>query len=432
MNIPHSEESEKAVLGSILVDPAVFNEVEGWLRKPGLFYKSFNKVIWNRIRTMAKENKPIDQITVYEELKENNEVEIAGGGLYLTNLTEMVPSTVNAQYYAKVVYQKYVQRQVLTTSAELQKMSGEGSFTDTSELLNKHARYINELQDLQPTRKVEINDILDTSFESIFTSDDIIKFGIPELDDFAGGMTRGEITALGGRPSHGKTSLMINIVDSLLAQGLTVMVFNREMRNAAMIEKLIALGGTFKYSELRRKNFTEKDIEILSKIKSQFKVKYKNLIMYDDVRDLDESIREIKRYKPDVVVDDYIQLTKVDINKKDRRFEVEEIMNEYKWVAKSLHLAVIAVSQLSREIEKRIDPKPKMSDFSESGSIEQVAETALFVFRGYVFNSDDYSEYAMELIVGKSRYGRVGTYEVGFNGNRCKFYRDEKSAEKAA
>ncbi|MBT6047987.1 MAG: AAA family ATPase [Candidatus Scalindua sp.] len=430
--IPHSEESEKAVIGAVLVDPVVFEEVEGWLRKPGIFYKNNNKIIWNRIRTMAKENKPLDQITIYEELRENNEIEKAGGGLYLSSLAEMTPSTANAQYYAKVVYQKYVQRQVLQTSAELQKMSEEGSFSDTSELLNKHARYINELQDLQPTRKVEIGDVLDTSFESIITSDDIIKFGIPELDDFAGGMTRGEITALGGRPSHGKTTLMINIVDSLLAQGLTVMVFNREMRNAAMIEKLVALRGDFKYSELRRKNFTESDVERLSKIKEQFKIKYKNLIMYDDVRDLDESIREIKRYKPDVVIDDYIQLTKVDINKKDRRFEVEEIMNEYKWVAKSLHLAVIAVSQLSREIEKRIDPKPKMSDFSESGSIEQVAETALFVFRGYVFNSDDYSEYAMELIVGKSRYGRVGTYEVGFNGNRCKFYRDEESARKAA
>ena len=430
--IPHSEESEKAVIGAVLVDPVVFEEVEGWLSKPGIFYKNNNKIIWNRIRTMAKENKPLDQITIYEELRENNEIEKAGGGLYLSSLAEMTPSTANAQYYAKVVCQKYVQRQVLQTSAELQKMSEEGSFSDTSELLNKHARYINELQDLQPTRKVEIGDVLDTSFESIITSDDIIKFGIPELDDFAGGMTRGEITALGGRPSHGKTTLMINIVDSLLAQGLTVMVFNREMRNAAMIEKLVALRGDFKYSELRRKNFTESDVERLSKIKEQFKIKYKNLIMYDDVRDLDESIREIKRYKPDVVIDDYIQLTKVDINKKDRRFEVEEIMNEYKWVAKSLHLAVIAVSQLSREIEKRIDPKPKMSDFSESGSIEQVAETALFVFRGYVFNSDDYSEYAMELIVGKSRYGRVGTYEVGFNGNRCKFYRDEESARKVA
>ncbi|MBC8550287.1 MAG: AAA family ATPase [Candidatus Brocadiales bacterium] len=429
---PHSEESEKAVLGAILIDPAAFQEVEGWLRKPNIFFKKQNKLIWNRMRQMSKENKPLDQITVWQELKEHNEGEDSGGAWYITDLSEKCPSSANAQYYAKVIYQKYVQRQVLLTSAELQKMSESGSFADTSDLLNKHARYITELQDLQPTRKVEIDEVIDMSFDSIVTSDDIIKFGIPELDDFAGGMTRGEVTALGGRPSHGKTTLMINIVDSLLAQGLTVMVFNREMRNAAMIEKLIALNGAFKYSELRRKNFTEKDIEALDKIKKQFKVKYKNLIMYDDIRDLDESIREIKRYRPDVVIDDYIQLTKVDINKKDRRFEVEEIMNEYKWVAKALHLAVIAVSQLSREIEKRIDPKPKMSDFSESGSIEQVAETALFVFRGYVFNSDDYSEYAMELIIGKSRYGRVGTYEVGFNGNRCKFYRDEETARKAA
>jgi len=428
--IPHSEESEKAVLGSILIDPVIFEEVSGWLRKENVFFKKTNNIIWKRMLEMAKDKSPIDTITLYDALKENNELEDAGGAYYISNLADNTPSTANAQYYAKTVYGKYIQRKVMETSAELQKMSEEGSFSDTSELLNKHARLITELQDLQPTKKREIEDILDESFENILTNDNVIPFNIPELDDPAGGMTRGEITALGGRPSHGKSTLMINIVHSLLAQGLKVMVFNREMRNGAMIEKLIARDGAFRYSSLRKKNFTESDVIKLAKVKDKFKDKYKNLLMYDDIRDLDETMREIKRYKPDVVMDDYIQLVKVDINKKDRRFEIEEVVNEYKWAAKSLNMAVILVSQLSRDIEKRIDPKPKMSDFAESGTIEQVAETALFVFYGYVFNHDDYDEYSAEFIIGKARYGRVGTYEVGFNGDKCTYFRNSKEAKK--
>jgi replicative DNA helicase len=161
------------------------------------------------------------------------------------------------------------------------------------------------------------------------------------------------------------------------------------------------------------------------------KSKYKNLIMYDNVRTLSESMREVSKYKPDVIVDDYIQLIKVDEITEGRRFEIEKIMQEYKWICKSENCTALLISQLNRDIEKRIDPEPKMSDYSESGVIEQTAETALFIFYGYNFSSERFDKYESKIIAAKSRYGTVGSYIIGFNGNKCKFYNNRNIARNA-
>jgi len=151
--------------------------------------------------------------------------------------------------------------------------------------------------------------------------------------------------------------------------------------------------------------------------------------MYDDIRTLDDAMREIQREKPDVIIDDYIQLVKVkNKSNRDRRFEIEDILTEYKWVCKKQDCSAILVSQLNREIEKRLEPRPKMSDFSESGAIEQTAETALFVFYGYNFDDEKYDKHEIEVICDKARYGKVGTYVMGFNGSKCKFYNNGDEA----
>ena len=152
--------------------------------------------------------------------------------------------------------------------------------------------------------------------------------------------------------------------------------------------------------------------------------------MYDNIRGLDDCLREIAKHKPDIVIDDYIQLIGVEGVKEGRRFEIEKIMQEYKWMCKQENCSAILVSQLNREIEKRLDPRPRMSDYAESGVIEQTAESAMFVFYGHNFDSDKFNPYKSEIIVAKSRYGKIGTHMVGFNGGRCKFYMNSSMAEK--
>ena len=149
--------------------------------------------------------------------------------------------------------------------------------------------------------------------------------------------------------------------------------------------------------------------------------------MFDDVKTLEEAMVEISRHKPDVIIDDYIQLIAMP-DTKERRHQIEEIVHDYKWICKKENCSAILVSQLNREIEKRYEPRPRLSDYSESGVIEQTAECALFVWYGYVFNDEEYSPYKSEIISAKVRYGRVMTEEVGFNGDRCKFYNNEEEA----
>ena len=180
-------------------------------------------------------------------------------------------------------------------------------------------------------------------------------------------------------------------------------------------------------SDVRRHNLSDHQNKELSDMKDDIIDKYKNLIMFDNISGLSEAIMEVSRIKPDIVIDDYIQLVQVD-DKLERRFQIEKIMHQYKWTAKKNDCHAILVSQLNREIERRLDPRPKMSDFAESGVIEQTAESAIFVFYGWNFNPQTYDENECEIIFSKSRYGKQGAIDMGFNGNKCTYYENINEA----
>jgi replicative DNA helicase len=202
------------------------------------------------------------------------------------------------------------------------------------------------------------------------------------------------------------------------------------MSNTEMLKKMVVMESkSLQYGNIRRNDLSEMDKTEFTNISENIKTSYDNLIMYDGIRTLDDSLREIAKHKPDVIIDDYIQLIDVSKVKEGRRFEIEKIMQEYKWICKTENCSAILVSQLNREIEKRLDPRPRMSDYAESGVIEQTAESAMFVFYGHNFDSEKYSAYKSEIIVSKSRYGKIGTHKVGFNGARCKFYMNSDMAQ---
>ena len=182
-----------------------------------------------------------------------------------------------------------------------------------------------------------------------------------------------------------------------------------------------------KYGKIRKNDLDDNDKKEISKVAELINDKYKNLMMYDNVRSLTESMIEVSKYKPDIIIDDYIQLIQVD-DIKERRFQIEKIMQEYKWISKKENCSSILISQLNREIERRMDPKPRLSDFAESGVIEQTAETAMITFYGWNFDNEKNDKYEMEIIVPKSRYGQIGTYVMGFNGDKCRFYNSREEA----
>ena len=228
----------------------------------------------------------------------------------------------------------------------------------------------------------------------------------------------------------------MNIVRNLIDKDIKIMLVNREMTNEESFKRTFAMEGFQKsvtYTDIRNGEFEmTKEMEF-AEIVEKVREKYTSdkLLVIDHIRTLEDTLIEIGRHKPDVIIDDYIQLIKVAaFNKnKDRRFEIEEILTQYKWACKEHNCHAILISQLNREIERRLDPRPKMSDYSESGVIEQTAETALFVYYPYNHNPEDNSKYESEIITAKTRYGEIGRFVIGFNGNRCRFFPTPQEAQ---
>ena len=425
--LPQSEEAEKALLGCMIQGGSREQEISmAWVRDDEAFYNDDCKDVWKAFKELYKEQIDVDFITLTEKVQEMSGKQLA---FFITGLTEFVPTTANVENYAKIVWQKYIQRETAKSATKLVDASYDNNGS-VKEILSEHNKLIDELKNIQPSKQIDMSVLIDDMKDIMEQDSNLIPFNLAHLDSFAGGMTRKEITVVGGRPGHGKTTLVINIIRGLIYQGYNVMLFNREMSNTEMLKKMVVMESReLEYGSVRRNELEDDDKESFDATAEIMKDKYKNLTMYDNIRSLDDCLREISKHKPDVVIDDYIQLIQVDGIKEGRRFEIEKIMQEYKWISKSENCSVILVSQLNREIEKRLDPRPRMSDYAESGVIEQTAESAMFVFYGHNFDSERYDQYKSEIIVAKSRYGRIGTHQVGFNGGRCKFYMNDKLAK---
>jgi len=425
--LPHSEEAEKALLGCMITGGDREQEIGmAWIRDEEAFYDKDNKFVWRALNDLYKDNIEIDFITLSDKVRDMTGESMA---FYITGLTEYIPTTANVEEYARIVWERYIQRET-AKSAHILVNASYDDYKKVDSILEKHSKLITELREIQPSKERKIEDLVNEMVKVVKEDSNLIPFKLAHLDTFAGGMTRKEITVLGGRPGHGKTTLVINMIQGLIKQGFTVMLFNREMSNTEMLKKMVVMESkALEYGNIRQNKLSEKDNIEFNAVSDRIKSDYENLIMYDGVRSLNDSLREIAKHKPDVIIDDYIQLIDVSNVREGRRFEIEKIMQEYKWICKTENCSAILVSQLNREIEKRLDPRPRMSDYAESGVIEQTAESAMFVFYGHNFDNERYSPYNSELIVSKCRYGKIGTHKIGFNGGRCKFYMNSDMAQ---
>lgn len=424
--LPSSEEAEQALLGCAIIGGE--REVEiatAWIRDDTAFYTTLNRNTWKAIKELYRNNVEVDLITLADKLKDMTG---SSEAYYLTGLTESITGTANVTQYARIVWEKYIQRETAKSARKLVDASYE-DYKEVGNILEKHTKLISELREIQPSKQIKIEDLVEEMRKNIKDGTNIIPFNKPYLDFSAGGMTRKELTVIGGRPGHGKTTLVANVLKGLIEQGYVIMMFNREMSNTEMLKKFVVMEShNLLYANIRQNSVSQDNEVEFEETIDKIKDKYSNLIMYDNIRSLEDSMREVAKHKPDVIIDDYIQLIQVGGVKEGRRFEIEKIMQEYKWICKTENCSAILVSQLNREIEKRIDPRPRMSDYAESGVIEQTAESAVFIFYGYNFDHERFNRYQSEIIIAKSRYGRVGTYPLGFNGNRCSFYMNKDMA----
>ena len=282
--MPSNQEAEIAVLGGILLEGnEVYEKAKSWIKDDEAFYFMRHQIIWQAIGTLYKSNTPIDVVTIHTELKKKDKYDTEHvadlNAYFLTGLADGVPTTANVEHYAKDIWYKHIQRLAIKSAQKLYAMSLTDK-EDVLDILHKHEKIIEELKESAPSKKVETEDIIDNTIETLKTGSNLIPFGIEQMDNAAGGMTRSEVTVVGGRPGHGKTTLVINIVKRLLEQGFRVMLFNREMTNVEMMKKILVMEfQEFSYEKIRKAENIEKEIAEISMKKEALGEKYKNLII---------------------------------------------------------------------------------------------------------------------------------------------------------
>ena len=427
--LPFDTDIEDSVLGSVILYNEEYENVSKYFVNKNVFYQEKAYLLWKRISEMKKRKEPIDTISICTSITKSD----SSKGLtkyYVAQCTSDVGAKGNASFYANKIYEKYLLRQVIvqTDKVKDEALTNKEDMYDV--IVNAHSLF-GELIDIRPTKTQDIEDVIKETIDSIKNkSDKLIKTGYPSIDRYAGGLTRGEITIIGGRPGHGKTTVMINLLAKAVEQGQRAMFFSRELPNAELLKKIICLeSGKMSYGMVRQNVFTDHDLSNMDEAIELVRKKYSKdkFLMFDNIKNFSLAANEIKKFKPDIIFDDYIQLISCEGYKSERRLQIEKLVNDYKWLAKETGAVVVLASQLNRFIERannRGKPlEPQLSDLAESGAIEQVAENVFFSYYDYkVTGEKGKGKNVITLIASKVRYGDSGSSDLGYDGNKCKIY----------
>jgi len=376
---------------------------------------------------MVRKRELVDMITLSSTLTQGDY--ISGlDNVFIVDCTSSAGSEITIEVYAKKMYEKYLLRLVVKQAEEIIKNALDNKVDALDSLVNAHTS-IGELISLRPDSIFDIEESLSQAIESIRNTDKLlIQTNFKNIDKFAGGLTRGELTIVGGRPGHGKSTMLLNMLSNVLSGGHKVLLFNRELTNVEVLKKLLAIeSGKLSYTMIRQGIYDVENLQELDRVREYIAKKYSpdKFRMYDKLRDFPSSATEIKKFKPDVILDDYIQLIKPDNPDDPRRLQLERIVNDYKWIAKEYNCVVILASQLNRGLETRGTQRPQLSDLAESGAIEQVAENVFFVFYAYKLDQKPENKNLITLVAAKVRYGETGTAQMAYDGDRCKIYNSE-------
>ena len=420
LNNQKSIESEKALIASVLSDSSQIDKVIPII-KSEMFYHRYHEVLWDKIVGLHKSGVKVDVTTLASHI--SNSDTPSGTPMYdLTGFFDHMSAPTNAVQYAKNIYEKYELRELKILSSELSSSIGYDNVKTTDSLTKIHSKIGNELS-VHGDSEFDLSGSLDNAILDMYNMDNTIKFGFGPLDNLVGGMRRGEITTIAGRPGHFKSTMAVNVVHRLLENGYKVLGFNREMKNESMLAKLIvAESAQVSYTRVVTGTYTQNDKSDIEITKKALLKKYGDrLIMKDKSNDFESTVATIRQVKPDVVVDDYIGLATLR-HVEDPRLRIDAIMKEYKLLCKSYNMCAILVSQLNRKCEDRPNKRPIPSDLRDSGSIEQDSETILFMYYEwrYLGVGSRNGEYCIEVVIGKNRYGKTGKVELGVIGEKCK------------
>ena len=420
--MPHSSEAEQAVLGSMLIDADCIKDVMDKLQ-PEDFYLRQNREIFETIYHMFIYSRPVDGVTVFEEMEKSGLTNDGTRG-YLVQLMEVTPTSANVLEYVKIVRDKALMRQVAQAASSITAMvqDGTGSAGDMLESAEQQVYAIRRGRSGQTMESVSmvLQDVMKSLAELSASGGKTlpgISTGLSAVDGKINGLKKSDLVLLAARPGMGKTSMALNIaINAARTSGKTVAVFSLEMSREQLVTRLIASEGLVENGRLTTGNLRESDWAKIAEAASNLS---KMDIRLDDnplltVADMNAKCRRLDNLG--LIIIDYLQLMTSaggkSYNGENRQQAVSDISRMLKIMAKELQVPVLCLSQLSRANEKREDKRPMLSDLRESGAIEQDADIVMFLYRDDYYNEDSEKRNVAECIVAKNRHGETGKVEL--------------------
>lgn len=434
---PQAVDLEEAVLGAMMIEKDALTDVIGIL-KPECFYKEAHQKIYGVIYELFHNNEPVDILTVTQALRKKNELEIVGGPYAITQLTNRIASAANIEFHARIIQEKYIQRELIRTSTEVVSLAYEDT-TDVLELLDQAERNLFSIAEGNIRGGTEdISSLITHSLEEIKKAGDKpsgvtgVESGFTELDRLTAGWQKGDLIIVAARPGMGKTAFVLSLARNAAVRfKRPVAFFSLEMSSLQLVNRLISAETELNHDKIRKGQLQNHEWQQLY---SKITPLTQSPVYIDDVPALSifelraKCRRLVAEHGIQLIIVDYLQLMTSGSEKRNstREQEISSISHSLKSIAKELKVPVIAISQLSRDVEKRqaTNKRPLLSDLRESGAIEQDADLVLFIYREeYYFqeDADPESRNAAEIIVAKNRNGTIGDIKLKFIGALTKF-----------
>lgn len=435
---PNALELESKILGSILIDNQVMNDVIQLL-DPKHFYRPSHGIVYQAMINLDGKKEPLDPHTLKEELKRLGKLEEIGGIEYIIELTTSISTSANVEFYTRIVFEKYILRNLINISSKIVDKCFDPTSNTFSILDDAEQRILDVSESLSKKKVLSVRDELDHLIKMVGDQRENknsivgVPTGFTELDELTSGFQKSELIVIAGRPSHGKTAFSMNIArNAAVDHGKTVAIFSLEMSFRELLLRLLA--GEARVDGVKLKTGRSTPDEWKRVLHNYHKLKT-NLYI-DDTSEL--TILEIRAkarrmkmdYGVDMIIIDYLQLVRGPENSERRDLEVAYVSRGLKALAKELDIPVVACAQLNRSIEQRgKEKRPQLADLRESGAIEQDADVVIFVHRpimsGLKVNQDDpdYMDQLRkaEIIIGKQRNGPVDDFDLVFLREYAKF-----------
>ncbi|HEX2252483.1 MAG TPA: replicative DNA helicase [Thermoanaerobaculia bacterium] len=428
--LPYSEESERAVLAAILLDPRVLPTISGRLRSED-FFSQKHQVLFEAMLSLQEAEDPVDLRTLQAKLEQRGHLERIGGLAYLAGLDVDLPDLGRVETYVEIVKERSVRRRLIETSSSIMRDCLDGG-VEAAEALGRAEQAILGLGEEAIQRGfASLGEILHTTLEDLEERPGSMLIGVPtgfmDFDRITHGLNRGNLIIIAGRPGMGKTSFALNIASHVAVQEKRgVAVFSLEMSQQELALRVLCSRANVPFGQLRAGHLSQKH---WSQIINTVRATGDAPLYIDDSPNpsLLEVASKARRLKAErgleLLILDYLQLMQAGGRYENRNLEIAAISRGLKQLAKELDIPVIALSQLSRQPERRgSDHRPQLADLRESGSIEQDADLVAFVYRDEVYNPDDDEVRNLaELIIAKHRNGATGTVDLAFFGETTTF-----------